>query len=67
MQQTLGQGSFGWVTLVRETNTNKLFAMKAVTKCTFVDEEGGVVQVLLSRKSKARNKNPKKIRSSTYN
>ncbi|CAK62818.1 unnamed protein product (macronuclear) [Paramecium tetraurelia] len=32
MQQTLGQGSFGWVTLVREIQTGKLFAMKAMKK-----------------------------------
>ncbi|CAD8101088.1 unnamed protein product [Paramecium primaurelia] len=32
MQQTLGQGSFGWVTLVKEIKTGKLFAMKAMKK-----------------------------------
>ncbi|CAD8209351.1 unnamed protein product [Paramecium pentaurelia] len=32
MQQTLGQGSFGWVTLVKEIQTGKLFAMKAMKK-----------------------------------
>jgi len=30
MNQTLGQGSFGWVTLVREISNGKLFAMKSV-------------------------------------
>ncbi|CAD8111931.1 unnamed protein product [Paramecium sonneborni] len=32
MQQTLGQGSFGWVTLVKEIQSGKLFAMKAMKK-----------------------------------
>ncbi|CAD8122607.1 unnamed protein product [Paramecium sonneborni] len=32
MQQTLGQGSFGWVTLVKEISTGKLLAMKAMKK-----------------------------------
>ncbi|CAK57339.1 unnamed protein product (macronuclear) [Paramecium tetraurelia] len=32
MQQTLGQGSFGWVTLVKEIKTGNLFAMKAMRK-----------------------------------
>lgn len=30
MAQTLGQGSFGWVTLVKEILTGRLFAMKTV-------------------------------------